>query len=268
MINSILEYSNRRIILDRIVTRETNGEISITTDPDAIKLKVKQHLQEWTQGNKGNILMTEFWKKQFLPKKDIKTTYYSNVTEEITEEELAEYIRNLSNNKTPGPSQIPYEVFKHLETKTLQWLTNFFNEILRTGKTPREWSKGHVILIPKPKDWEGQLEITRPITLMETTRKLFTKIINNRLAQTLADHKILNKSNQAGIPGGRTVYPIHILNNIMEEAREEKKELWLLFQDISKAFDSVNNEMMITAMKRLKISKNIIEIIRNIINEK
>ena len=61
--------------------------------------------------------------------------------------------------------------------------------------------------------------------------------------------------------------PIHLLNNICEEAREKKKELWICFQDTTKAFDTVNLEMLQKAMERIKIpnkaTKFIINLFRN-----
>jgi hypothetical protein len=44
-----------------------------------------------------------------------------------------------------------------------------------------------------------------------------------------------------------------LLNNICEEAREQNKELWVLFQDTAKAFDTVNLQMLHKALIRIKI---------------
>jgi len=50
----------------------------------------------------------------------------------------------------------------------------------------------------------------------------------------------LRGPNFAGLPGESTHEPIHLLNNIFEDAREKHKELWVFFQDIAKAFNTVN----------------------------
>jgi hypothetical protein len=92
---------------------------------------------------------------------------YNSVTTPILIQEVEETVMNFSNDKAPGPSKIPYEVFKHMTSKSLTTMVNIFNEVLITGKVPRDWTNSSVVLIPKPKEWEGNLEITRPITLME-----------------------------------------------------------------------------------------------------
>ena len=48
------------------------------------------------------------------------------------------------------------------------------------------------------------------------------------------------------------VAPLKIINAIIEDARANKKELWIMFQDMSKAYDRVNPFMLNLAMARLK----------------
>ena len=56
-----------------------------------------------------------------------------------------------------------------------------------------------------------------------------------------------------------------MVNNVMEEAREFKKELWLFFQDISKAYDSMSSLALQKAMERIKIPTQIITILNSIL---
>ncbi|RHZ87192.1 hypothetical protein Glove_40g164 [Diversispora epigaea] len=99
---------------------------------------------------------------------------------------------------------------------------------------------GNLFPIPKPTDWQKNINKTRPSTLLETSRK-------------------------KALPGCRTYDPIKILNNIMEEAREFKKKLWLFFQDISKAYDSMSSLALQKAMERIKFPTQIISILNDIL---
>ena len=46
------------------------------------------------------------------------------------------------------------------------------------------------------------------------------------------------------------------MNNILEDARQKNNELWVLFQDMRKAFDSVGLDMLRKSLERIKLPKN------------
>ncbi|RHZ77075.1 hypothetical protein Glove_186g5 [Diversispora epigaea] len=79
-----------------------------------------------------------------------------------------------------------------------------------------------------------------------------------KIARILTNNNILTTSNWTELLGEKTAYPIHILNNIIEYARKY----------IRKAFDSVNKNLITVALQRIKLPKNIITIINEIINDR
>ena len=90
------------------------------------------------------------------------------------------------------------------------------------------------------------------------------KILTNRLSKILTYNKnVLKDNNFAVLPGKSTIEPIHILNNIMEDAWENNKELWILLQDMSKAYDRINRKHQWMAICRIKLPEKFINIIEN-----
>jgi len=59
--------------------------------------------------------------------------------------------------------------------------------------------------------------------------KLTVRVINTRLARLCLEHNILRGPNFGGLPGGHTKTPIHVLYNVMEDAKNNKKALWVAF---------------------------------------
>ena len=75
----------------------------------------------------------------------------------------------LSNNY-PSPKQTN-EMLQHLGNIANEVLWQFISACLRLNQIPNAWRKASIYPIPKPKPWECKLNNTRPITLLDTTRK-------------------------------------------------------------------------------------------------
>src|SRR4051794_5351234 len=91
-----------------------------------------------------------------------------------------------------------------------------------------------------------------------------TKIMTNRLANTLYRHNVLKGNNYAGLPGGSCHTPIHILESVISDAKSHNKPLFIFLQDISKAFDSIDTHMLHLALNRLKIPPIFTELVLNL----
>src|SRR3984957_9742214 len=141
----------------------------------------------------------------------------------------------------------------HLGPSASKQLLDLVSLMFQHGDIPDAWRQAIVYPIPKPHEWESQLKNTRPITLLETARKCFVKLFTNRLSTILYEHGVLQGGNFAGLPGGSCQAPIHVLDSLITDSLLHKKPLWVLSQDISKAFDSVSLPMLDLAMARFKI---------------
>jgi hypothetical protein len=74
--------------------------------------------------------------------------------------------------------------------------------------------------------------------------------------------------NYAGLPGGSCNPPINVLEAIINDANKHNKPLFILQQDISKAFDSIDTNMLTLAMARLKIPHSFIKLILQLFSDR
>ncbi|EXX50696.1 hypothetical protein RirG_268320 [Rhizophagus irregularis DAOM 197198w] len=130
----------------------------------------------------------------------------------------------MPNNKASGPSKISYEMIKHLSGEVLDFSLLLANTCLSRGDIPADWREAVVYPIPKPHEFDAQLKNTRPITLLETVRKCVVKVITNRLSNILADNKVLQGGNFAGLPGGSTDVPIKMLDAIIHQHKHDSTD--------------------------------------------
>ena len=124
-------------------------------------------------------------------------------------------------------------MLKKLKTRARKVLREFFSLCLEKGTCPSSWKTSTIFPILKSKEWECDLINTRPIILLDTSRKCLTKIITNRLLSICKNHNILVGPNYADLPEENIQEPVHLLNNICEEAREKGKKTLNLFSRYS-----------------------------------
>ncbi len=220
MIDFLTNNPKKSIQINRIMIT-TEQDKYIETEPKEVRKEVEKYFTKVFKRRKTDFeRLNESWKKQYKPRSHIKQEWYNNLLEKPSIQELAEVIKGLPTKKAAGPSQINYEMLKNLGIKARERLNNIFHCCLITSIIPKSWKTSNIYPISKNKEWEAELTNTRPIMLMETTRKCFIKIITNRLSTICKEKDILRGPNFAGLPGESTSEPIQLLNNICEEARE------------------------------------------------
>jgi hypothetical protein len=180
-------------------------------------------------------------------------SYYQNLTQEITQHEWQEIISNLPNQKAAGPSEICYEHIKYASSKAQNLFRQFLNKCFQLQKVPTEWKSSNIFLIPKKSNWDYTLTQVRPISIIEPFKKTFTKIFTSRLDKIISSNNLLSNLNFAASKNSSTHTPIQILHNAIEHYKANNKEAWILFQDMSKAFDKINITRLQDACKRIGI---------------
>ena len=248
MIDSFLAREKRTIVIDKVL-QTVNNHQTLVTDPTEIKRITNTHFQTCPGGIHEEKTIPDQWKQQYTPSDSIDGSIYTGLMNPPTESEWNEVIHNLPKHKAAGPSQISNEMLQNLSSNMSTCIWKYISACLQLNDIPDAWREARIYPIPKPKEWECNLTNTRPITLLETIRKALVRLLNNRLATLMVQHNILKGNQFAGVPGSSTFEPIRIINEIIEDAREKDKEIWILFQDLSKAYDRVNIHMLDKALK-------------------
>lgn len=140
-------------------------------------------------------------------------------------DEWLDMFKSCNDKSTSGYSNIGFKLLKKAGNNAHHIFIKFLEIIFHILIFLKEWTITQIFLIPnKPKSWEYKLNNTRLILLLEYLRKAYVKILSNHLSLVLSHNNILQGSNFAGLPESSTKDPIHILNNIMEDAHEQGKE--------------------------------------------
>src|SRR5882672_11288810 len=161
-----------------------------------------------------------------------------------------------------GYSNVSYEILKHLGPVALDKITSLFNYLLEQNKIPPSWKLGIIIPIPKKPEVHGKIELYRLITLLESIRKIFTRIITKRLYKIIIENNLLKGINVGFMPNKRATNVGFIIQRVTELARINNENLELLALDIAKAYDSISLNLLEISLKRIGIPEKLIKIIK------
>src|SRR6266542_6126648 len=109
---------------------------------------------------------------------NINTDIYKDLMQIPSWDEWLNTVKELPSGKEAGKSGISYEMIKHLSEDMQISVYNLVCASISTGRIPDAWNEATVYPIPKPKPFNANLSNTRPITLLETVRKITVSIIN------------------------------------------------------------------------------------------
>jgi len=204
MINSLTDKKYTRIITDRLV-QNNNGQLELIVNKEEIKQRINTHFQTVAGGvNFKENIDNSIWKQEYEAIKEINENIYKELKQDITKEEWTATIKSLPNGKAAGPNKISYELLKHLGEELMDNIFRLAKTIYKTGTIPEDWLLASIYPIPKNEDWGYDLNKTRPITLLDSTRKVLVKIITKKLGTIIANNDILKGGNHAGKLGGST----------------------------------------------------------------
>ncbi|XP_056636715.1 uncharacterized protein LOC130445195 [Diorhabda sublineata] len=98
------------------------------------------------------------------------------------------------------------------------------------------------------------------INLLDTTLKLVTKVITNKINAITS----LSKEQQSFRSGRSCVDAVFILRQVVEKSIEYNKPAYLCFIDLQKAFDRIQLKDVIHLLYNRDIPINIVQTIENI----
>ena len=190
----------------------------------------------------------------------------NTLTKKIKKKDIINTIRQLPNNKSPGPDGLTYELYKKTATHIAPKLKTLFNSIMEGGEVPQSWTESYIILIPKKELGKDKIQNWRPIALINSDAKIFLKILAQRLAEIAS--KIIPHHQKGFLPARNTIDATLNIKTTWSALKDNKNDPAFLLQlDQQKAFDRVNHNYLIQVLKAFNLPPNFIRIIAAIIFE-
>lgn len=176
-------------------------------------------------------------------------------------EEVENAIGSMNNGRAAGQDRVCIEMLKCGGRVLHQALAKLFERCLLLNEVPTSWKEAEVILLHKKGD-QSDLKNYRPISLLPSIYKVFTKILARRIAGQL---DAAQPKEQGGFRKGfSTLDHIQTIQQIIERHNEHAIPLGLVFIDYEKAFDSVTKQAIINALINQGVDEPYIAILQTI----
>lgn len=123
---------------------------------------------------------------------------YPLMLDKITTDEILHFFKTVDNT-APGSDGITYKNLQSLDPEC-HLLCHLYNTIISTKTLPNTWKSFKTILLPKPDKNDKYHDVSswRPIALLNSTYKVFTAILCQRLSTWLKFNNLLHQS-QKGV---------------------------------------------------------------------
>ena len=128
---------------------------------------------------------------------------------------------------------------------------------------PQDFRDANVIHLYKRKGDRAQCDNHRGISLLASAGKILGRVLLNRLTEQLLD-KVLPES-QCGFRSGRgTTDMVFTARQLHEKCREQHQDLYVVFVDLTKAFDTVNRDGLWTILAKLGCPQKFVNVVKSL----
>ena len=157
--------------------------------------------------------------------------------------EVQDSIKQISAGKAPGNDGIPPEIYNYGGMKLAKKLLELDILIWRVESVSQDFKDASLRHLFKNKGKRHVCDNWRGISPLCIAGKILARIILNRIIIHLVDD--IYPESQCGFRAGRgTVDMIFSLRQVAENVREKNQELYMVFVDLTKAFDTVNRDAL------------------------
>jgi hypothetical protein len=130
---------------------------------------------------------------------------------------------------------------------------------VKEGKVPEDWSMSWIVSVYKGKGDAMDCGSYRGIKLLEHAMKVFERVIETRIRKAVKIDDM-----QFGFQSGKgTTDATFIERQLLEKYIAAKKDLWLAFVDLEKAFDRVPRDILWWSLRELGVEESIVRVVKS-----
>lgn len=244
-INNLSNMTNKKVFFDSLkITYGPRKSIScpiksgggiILKNMEDIKSRWKEHY-ELLLNVESQIDVAEI--SNLIP--DYITNFELDTVPTLEETKTA--INLMKDNKATGLDNIANEAYKYGGDIVVTKIHDIITKIWNAEKVPKDFKESVIVSLYKGKGERSECGNYRGLSLQCTAGKIFGKILSIRLRSHI--EQFLPESQAAFRTNRGTSDMLFCMRQIIEKCSEQSQELYIMFIDIVKAYDSVDRNLL------------------------
>lgn len=184
----------------------------------------------------------------------------------IDSKELSKIIQEM-HSTSRGTDNISIFMLKLCTPVIDKYLVHLINSCIEKSKFPSAWKTALTIPVPKINN-PNSLNDLRPISLLCTLSKIFEKVIHQQLIHYIKENDILPEK-QSGFRRSHSsgTALADVVGNIIS-LRDRGLAVALVLLDFSKAFDTIDHQILLTKLRLYGIEESAINVFRDYLTER
>ena len=150
-----------------------------------------------------------------------------------------------SFHKALAPDGIPGRILKETAQQIAPSLTLLFNKSLHSAVVPDEWKLANVVPVFK-RGIKEHVQNYRPISLLCIVSKVLERCVLNHIWEHLQE--VINDHQHGFMPG----------RSCLAGLLDRGEQIDVIYLDMTKAFDKVNHELLISKLRRFGFKTNLL----------
>jgi len=181
--------------------------------------------------------------------------------EEVTTDEILKALNSIHSNAV-GPDGVSIKMIRLCCPFILAYLEHIFNYCILNSLFPSCWKLSNIIPLPKTNNPTAVSDL-RPISILSVLGKVFEGLIGSQLRMHLNKFDIL-PSTQSGFRAGFSC--VSTLTNVVDDvlrAADVGRVSALVMLDFSKAFDTINHEILLAILHFIGLGESACALLSN-----
>ena len=277
--NSIKKFkitSKRKYYLDKINKAGKDAKklweiYNELTKRGKTKETVEPELVNQKKANEHNHYFCTVGMKKHNPKaKRYRCKKFKNPTFCFNEEKvehIEKLIQNLKDKVATGKDDLPAKLLKDVSKIIAPILTKIINLGYTTNSFPDSMKRSSITPIFKEGD-RNNIGNYRPIAILPVLSKIFERAAALQIIKFLEENNLISKSQHAYRKLHSTITCLAEAVNYLYRKMDEKKPTAIVTIDLSKAFDSVNHEILLEKLIGLGMNEKSIAWMKSYLNNR